>query len=257
MWKTICPIIRVGFWQNGFFADFYFWAAGFFRGFSRRIFFSSVLWEKCPEKSSRKIPEKILQNLYNKNPPTHFCRLAGATININTKAKAKNYFWRINFTLMSVSTASSWETGRSSCGFLPEHASIFWLGQNTVRVKILTGSLATLESVTRKRGYNYRGYCIKAFFCTFLCFSAGHFGRKKRTETHRKVLKRAQMHKNVPFCTDACNTPVYYTPVSVHPIENLFSPNYRYRYRLEPWKCKSCFSNRVLVKAIFEAPKCL
>ena len=25
------------------------------------------------------------------------------------------------------------------------------------------------------------------------------------------------MHKNAPFCTDACNTPVYYTPVSVHP----------------------------------------
>ena len=25
------------------------------------------------------------------------------------------------------------------------------------------------------------------------------------------------MHKNEPFCTDACNTPVCYTPVSVHP----------------------------------------
>ena len=25
------------------------------------------------------------------------------------------------------------------------------------------------------------------------------------------------MHKNAPFCTDACNTPVYYTTVSVHP----------------------------------------
>ena len=31
-------------------------------------FFSSFLWKKCPEKSSRKIPGKILQNLYNKNP---------------------------------------------------------------------------------------------------------------------------------------------------------------------------------------------
>ena len=32
-------------------------------------FFSSFLWEKKrPEKSSRKIPAKILQNLYNKNP---------------------------------------------------------------------------------------------------------------------------------------------------------------------------------------------
>ena len=26
------------------------------------------MWEKCPEKSSRKIPGKILQNLYDKNP---------------------------------------------------------------------------------------------------------------------------------------------------------------------------------------------
>ena len=25
------------------------------------------------------------------------------------------------------------------------------------------------------------------------------------------------MDKNAPFCTDACNTPVYYTPVRVHP----------------------------------------
>ena len=31
-------------------------------------FFSSFLWEKCPEKSCRKIPGKILQNLFNKNP---------------------------------------------------------------------------------------------------------------------------------------------------------------------------------------------
>ena len=25
------------------------------------------------------------------------------------------------------------------------------------------------------------------------------------------------MHRNAPLCTDACNTPVYYTPFSVHP----------------------------------------
>ena len=49
-------------------------------------------------------------------------------------------------------------------------------------------------------------------------FFAGHFGRKKRTETHKKKsAKTRKMHKNAPFCTDACNTPVYYTPVSVHP----------------------------------------
>ena len=60
--------VRVGFWQNGFFADFYFWAAGFFRGFCRRIFSPHFCGKKCPEKSSRKIPGKILQNWYNKNP---------------------------------------------------------------------------------------------------------------------------------------------------------------------------------------------
>ena len=46
------------------------------RGFCRRIFSAHFRWKKCPEKSSRKIPFKILQILYNKNPPTHFCRLA-------------------------------------------------------------------------------------------------------------------------------------------------------------------------------------
>ena len=50
---------RAGFWQNGFFADFYFWAAGFFRGFYRRIFSPLFCGKKCPEKSSRKIPSKI------------------------------------------------------------------------------------------------------------------------------------------------------------------------------------------------------
>ena len=73
-----CRFFRAGFRQNGFFADFYFWAAGFFRGFSRRILSPHFCGKKCPEKSSRKIPGKILQNLYNKNPPTHFCRLPRA-----------------------------------------------------------------------------------------------------------------------------------------------------------------------------------
>ena len=43
-----------------------------------KLFSPHFCGKKCPEKSSRKIPEKILQNLYDKNPPTHFCRLAGA-----------------------------------------------------------------------------------------------------------------------------------------------------------------------------------
>ena len=78
-------IVRAGFRQNGFFADFDFRAAGFFRGFSRRIF-PHFCGKKCPEKSSRKIPWKILQNLYYKHPPTHFRRLARArTVRTNVR----------------------------------------------------------------------------------------------------------------------------------------------------------------------------
>ena len=83
-------VLRAGFRQNGFFADFYFWAAGFFCGFSRRIFSPHFCGKKCPEKSSRKIPGKILQHLYNKNPPTHFCRLPRAKIH----EKFTKVLWR-------------------------------------------------------------------------------------------------------------------------------------------------------------------
>ena len=63
----------VGAWQNGFFADFYFRAAGFFRGFSRRIFPLIFVGKsaqknppgKSPAKSSKfyttKIPDTFLQ----------------------------------------------------------------------------------------------------------------------------------------------------------------------------------------------------
>ena len=61
-------VLRVGFWHNRFFADSYFGAAGFFSRISSPDFFASSLWEKCPEKSSRKISSKILPNLHNKNP---------------------------------------------------------------------------------------------------------------------------------------------------------------------------------------------
>ena len=44
------------------FSDF--WAAGFFRGFCHQIFF---FVGKVPRNSCRKIPGKILQNLYSKN----------------------------------------------------------------------------------------------------------------------------------------------------------------------------------------------
>ena len=78
------------------------------------------------------------------------------------------------------------------------------------------------KSVTRKRGYNKRGYCTKALFahfCTimrkFVLFCRP-FWHEKTHRNAQKAQKHAEMCKNAPFCTDACNTPVYYTPVSVH-----------------------------------------
>ena len=55
---------RAGFRQNGFFADFYFWAAGFFRGFSRRIFlliFVGKSAQKNPPGKSPANPPKFTQ----------------------------------------------------------------------------------------------------------------------------------------------------------------------------------------------------
>ena len=77
---------------------------------------------------------------------------------------------------------------------------------------------------------------IFARLCAILRFSAGHLGRKKRAETHKKAQKRAKMHKNTLLCTDACNTPVYYTPVSVHPLFiGDFDPCLFYRTTFGHW----------------------
>ena len=51
------------------------------RIFSRILsldFFSSFLWEKVPRKILQENPRQNPPNLHNKNPPTHFCRLARA-----------------------------------------------------------------------------------------------------------------------------------------------------------------------------------
>ena len=91
--SEVSAAVRVVSWQNGFFADSYlFWAAGFssripicfgpadfLRGFCRRICSPHFRGKKCPEKSSRKIPGKILQYLYYKNPRHISAEGAGAT----------------------------------------------------------------------------------------------------------------------------------------------------------------------------------
>ena len=65
-----------GFWQHGFFTDLYFWAAGFFRGFSRRIFLLILVGKKCPKKILQENPRQNPPNFLQKSP-THFCRGAG------------------------------------------------------------------------------------------------------------------------------------------------------------------------------------
>ena len=77
-WQAQCAFLEclaccrlkseVGFWQNGFFvADLCFEPPDFIADFVTG-FLSSSLWEKVLGKSSRKIPDKMLRILYNKNP---------------------------------------------------------------------------------------------------------------------------------------------------------------------------------------------
>ena len=92
--KNKC-FFRSGFGRTDFSRIFIFWPPDFFADFLAG-FFSHFCGKKCPEKSSRKIPAKILQNLYNKNPPTHFCRMAGASfwrsIHQKTMFIAQNFY---------------------------------------------------------------------------------------------------------------------------------------------------------------------
>ena len=69
--------LRDGFWQNGFFADFYFWAAGFFRGFCRRVFFFLIFVGKVPRKILQENPRQNPPKLIQQKSPTTFCRGAG------------------------------------------------------------------------------------------------------------------------------------------------------------------------------------
>ena len=68
-------ILRAGFRQNGFFADFYFWAAGFFRGFPRRIFSPHFCGKKCPEKSSRENPRENPPNFVQQKSSNTFLQI--------------------------------------------------------------------------------------------------------------------------------------------------------------------------------------
>ena len=87
-------LFRVGFWQNGFFADFYFWAAGFFRGFCRRIFFPSFLWRKVHRKILQENPRQNPPKFIQQKSPTHFCRGAGPTLWLVTGRSSIMHPWK-------------------------------------------------------------------------------------------------------------------------------------------------------------------
>ena len=74
--KKVTEIVRVGFWQSGFFADFYFWAAGFLRGFSRRNFLLIFVREKVHRKNiPGKFPTKS-SKIHTTNIPDNFLQRA-------------------------------------------------------------------------------------------------------------------------------------------------------------------------------------
>ena len=59
-------------WENGFFTDFYFRAAGFFRGFSRRMFSPYFCGEKVPTKILQENPRQNPPKIIQQKSPTHF-----------------------------------------------------------------------------------------------------------------------------------------------------------------------------------------
>ena len=67
-------LARSGSWQNRCYADFYFWAARFFREISRRILFSSSLREKSAQKNPPGKSPTRSSKIYTTKSPTHCCR---------------------------------------------------------------------------------------------------------------------------------------------------------------------------------------
>ena len=82
--------------------------------------------------------------------------------------------------------------------------------------------LAAHSSVTRKKGITKGGIVEKRFLNSFARLQAILAGKNAQKRTNSANAQK--MHKNAPFCTDTCNTPVYYTPVSAHPNSTHFYP---------------------------------
>ena len=68
-----------GFGRTDFSRIFIFGPPDFFADFLAGFFLLIFVGKSAQKNPPGKSPQKILQYLYNENPPTHFCRMAGAT----------------------------------------------------------------------------------------------------------------------------------------------------------------------------------
>ena len=99
-------IVRVGSWQNGFFADFYFWAAGFFADFVAGFFLLIFVGKraqknppgKSPAKSSKmcttKVPNTFLQRGRAKNCGRRNYRHEAFSDSTRLGRHSPEHFWR-------------------------------------------------------------------------------------------------------------------------------------------------------------------
>ena len=127
--------VRVGFGQNGFFADFFFGR----RIFSRILspdFFSSFLWEKVPRKILQENPRQKPPNFIQQKSPTHFCRGAGPINMLSAGHVVESACHALSSGTMRAVRPSS----QSECHPALEEVRVAQLrnGQSTIRPKIIT-----------------------------------------------------------------------------------------------------------------------
>ena len=123
--KPVIRMVRVGFWQNGSVADFYFPAPQSFRGFCRRIFFlflsagggkvhRKILWQ-----NPRQHPRKLIQQKF----PTHVGRgqcqgMALLLMNSIARRSSNIQIGRLIFIHLGCCFAPPSCVGKNSCVFV-------------------------------------------------------------------------------------------------------------------------------------------
>ena len=85
------------FWQIGSFADFYFWAAGFFsRNLSPVLLFLLISVDKVPRKIFPEYPQQNPPKFIQQTSPTHFCRGASSQSSLWTNDRRKRDVHKIS-----------------------------------------------------------------------------------------------------------------------------------------------------------------